>query len=252
MIIWKNQSSLIAGTTLRDQNQPEYNNMALHCGGDSTAIIDNRKHLAKRIELPLDRFVFANQTHSDHIIKINEKDAGKGALDKNDAIPDCDALYTRSTNLLLGVFTADCVPILIYDPMEKLICAIHSGWMGTVKQITAKTMHTLTQKEGCDPKHLHAYIGPAIAAHSFEVGMEVVEQLQTLPFDVSPFIRLKNSEKALVDNKGLNQEMLIRSGVPKENITVDKNDTFAKNESFFSYRRDHHCGRHLSFIVQKG
>lgn len=252
MIIWKNHSSLIAGTTLRDQNQPEYNNMALHCGGDLSAIIENRRQLGKHIHLPLDRFVFANQTHSDHIAKISEKDAGCGAFSTQNAIMDCDALYTREINLLLGVFTADCVPILLYDPMEKLICAIHSGWMGTVKQITAKTLHTLIHEEGCNPKHLHAYIGPAIAAHSFEVGMEVVEKLRALPFDVSPFIRFKNDEKALVDNKGLNQEMLLRGGVLKENITIDKNDTFAKNESFFSYRRDHQCGRHLSFIVQKG
>lgn len=251
MIIWKNHSSLIAGTTLRDQNQPENNNMALHCGGNRTAIIENRQHLAQWVGVPLQRFVFANQTHSDHIVKITDADAGKGALGTDNAISDCDALYTREVNLLLGVFTADCVPILLYDPMEKLICAIHSGWMGTVKQITAKTLHTLIHKEGCDPKQLHAYIGPAIAAHSFEVGMEVVEQLHSLPFDPSDFIRLKSQTKALVDNKGLNREMLLRAGVPKENITMDKNDTFAENESFFSYRRNHQCGRHLSFIVQK-
>lgn len=252
MIIWKNHSSLIAGTTLRDQNQPEYNNMALHCGGDVNAIIENRRQLAEQFNLSLSRFVFANQTHSDHIRKISGADGGRGALDTQSAIDDCDALYTRETNLLLGVFTADCVPILLYDPMEKLICAIHSGWMGTVKQITAKTLHTLIHEEGCDPKHLQAYIGPAIAAQSFEVGMEVVEKLQALPFDPSPFIRFKSQEKALVDNKGLNREMLLQAGILKENITVDKNDTFAKNDSFFSYRRDHQCGRHLSFIVQKG
>lgn len=252
MIIWKKQTSLIAGTTLRDQSRPENNNMALHCTENPTAIIENRQQLAKQIGVPLNRFVFANQTHSDHIVNVTEADASKGAVNCEDAIADCDALYTRAANLLIGVFTADCVPILLYDPMEKLICAIHSGWMGTVKQITAKTLDILVHQEGCDPKQLHAYIGPAIATHSFEVGMEVVEKLQALPFDPAGFIRFKSQEKALVDNKGLNREMLLRAGVPKENITMDKNDTFAANDAFFSYRRDHQCGRHLSFIVQKG
>ena len=61
----------------------------------------------------------------------------------------------------------------------------------------------------------------------------------------------KNKEKAFMDNKGLNVQMLINSGVLKENIHVDKNDTFQNNEAFFSYRRDHHCGRHMSYIMLK-
>ena len=199
----------------------------------------------------MSQFVLANQTHSNHIVKITKEDAGKGAFDTSDAIADCDALYTRENNLLIGVFTADCVPILLYDPIEKLIGAIHSGWMGTTKQITAKAIERLIQEEGCKPQNIHAFIGASIAYHSFEVGMEVVDQIKKLPFDCSAYITYKENNKAFVDNQGLNYQMLINAGILKEHITIDKNDTFAENESFFSYRRDKACGRHLSFIVRK-
>ncbi len=81
--------------------------------------------------------------------------------------------------------------------------------------------------------------------------MEVVEKVKALPFDTSDYILYKNNGKALVDNQGLNMRMLEIAGVQSGAITLDKNDTFMNNPSFFSYRRDHACGRHLSFIIRK-
>lgn len=250
MIYWKQHKNIVAATTMRNPHKKENNNMALHCGGNHKDIIENRSALAQKLDLSLAQFVFANQTHSDHIHKVTKADAGRGALSTQDAIADCDALYTREKNLLIGVFTADCVAILLHDPMEGIIAAIHSGWVGTTKQITTKTLNMLVEQERCDPKNIEAFISVAIAFHSFEVGMEVIEQMRQLPFDTTPYIAIKNSEKGLVDNQGLNVQMLLNAGVLPEHITVDKNDTFSLNESFFSYRRDHACGRHLSFIVQ--
>ncbi len=251
MILWKDTHAFSAGTTLRDPLQRACNSMALHCGEDDDSVLENRKMLADMIHVPMKRFVFANQTHSDHLYEVCEKDIGKGAFSKEDAIQDCDALYTRERNVLIGVFTADCVPILLYDPMEHIIAAIHSGWIGTTKAIVSKTLDVLRQKEGCLSENILAYIGPAIAYQSFEIGMEVVDQIKALPFDTSPYLRMKNEQKAYADNKGLNRQMLLNAGVLREHITVDPNDTFIDNEVFFSYRRDKQCGRHLSFIVQR-
>lgn len=252
MIYWKRKKEIIAGTTLRNSKKLQYNNMALHCGGDLRAVIENRKVLAKKLDIPMSHWILANQTHSDHIQKVSVADAGKGACSQADAISDCDALYTRDANVLIGVFHADCVAILLYDPMENLICAIHSGWLGTSKQITAKALDILIHKEHCRPENIQAYIAPAIAFQSLEVGMEVVEKIKALPFDTTTYIKYKENGKALIDNKGLNYQMLRNAGIVDENIMDDKNDTFAENESFFSYRRDKNCGRHLSFIVRKG
>ena len=251
-ILWKNDTALTAGTTLKVTTQPEAFNMALHVGGDRNNVIDNRNKFCEDFAIHLNQCVFAQQTHSDHLVKVIAADAGKGSEDYATAIPDCDALYTKEKGIMLGVFHADCVPILIYDPIQELICAIHAGWQGTVKEISAKAIHYLVEHEHVDPAELLVYIGPAICQDNFEVGEEVVELIQNMSFDTSSFI-YQNTEtkKAYVDNKGLNREQCIRAGVPYTNISVDKNCTYSNQENFFSYRRDKNCGRHMSFIMMK-
>jgi copper oxidase (laccase) domain-containing protein len=110
--------------------------------------------------------------------------------------------------------------------------------------------HLITQ-EHVDPSHVIAYIGPAIAYRSFEVGRDVIDQILSMSFDTSGYITYLSDEKALVNNRGLNKQMLLDAGVPMENITINKSDTFSPNDALFSYRRDHHCGRHLSYIIRK-
>ena len=250
-IQWSPASHIIAGTTLRDETIHEQNNMALHVGGNLDLIVENRKQLSEQLDMDIQQWVFSRQTHSDHIYEVTKEDMGKGSIDASTAIQDCDALYTKEANIGIGVFHADCVALLLYDPATNIICAIHSGWQGTIKEITRKTMEHLIEKEGVNPANVKAYIGPAIAFHSFEVGNDVVEKVKAMSFDTSPFIVYRNEEKSYVDNKGLNAQMLLHAGVLKENIRINPNDTFMKNDAFFSYRRDPQCGRHLSYIVRK-
>lgn len=248
MIHWSPDKAIQAGTTLKDITRKEQNNMALHVGGHIPDILQNRKELSDMLTISSTQWVFANQTHSDHIYEVTKQDIGKGALNQEQAIFDCDALYTKEKNIAIGVFHADCVPILLFDPYTNIICAIHSGWLGTTKEITSKTIQHLMSKEGVDPAHIHAYIGPSIAFHSLEVGQDVIEKVKAMSFDTSSYIVYKDNEKAYLDNKGLNEQMLLDAGVKKHHIRINQNDTFLKNDSFFSYRRDHNCGRHLSFI----
>lgn len=250
-ITWCPDASIIAGTTLRDQTQNENNNMALHVGGDKAQIINNRRRFSKEQGIDVAHWVLAKQTHSNHIHKVTKHDIGKGALHFEDAIEDCDALYTKESNILIGVFHADCVPILLYDPYTQIVCAIHSGWQGSVKEITRYTLQHLMEQEGVHPSHIQAYIGPSIALHSFEVGTDVLKQLEEMSFDTTPFIVHKNKEKAYVDNKGLNEKMLLDAGVLKEHIRINHNDTFMNNDALFSYRRDPNCGRHFTYIYRK-
>ena len=134
-IIWKDNEDIVAGTTLRDAQAKEDNNMALHVGGNLTDVIANRQRLSEDLGISLNQWVFTQQTHSDHMHEVTKADAGKGSLLYVDGIADCDALYTKESHIALGVFHADCVPVLLYDPFTHLIAAIHSGWQGTVKEI---------------------------------------------------------------------------------------------------------------------
>lgn len=249
-IQWKFKD-VIAGTTLRNPNAKENGNLALHACMITNDVIDNRKQLSEEIGIDIHQWVFAKQTHSDHIHKVVKQDMGKGAICFTDSIEDCDALYTKEKNIGIGVFHADCVPVLLYDPYTEIIAAIHSGWQGTVKEITRKTLEHLITREQVDPKNVKAYIGPAIGYRSFEIGEDVIKQIKSMSFDTSNYLTPLSDGKALADNKGLNVQMLLDLGVPKDSITINPNDTFLKNDAFFSYRRDHQCGRHLSFIYRK-
>lgn len=251
IIQWLHTNQVFAGTTLRDNKQPDYNNMALHTGSNPENIIYNRKQLSTYIGIHLNQWVFAQQTHSDHIYKVTQADLGKGSLRQEDAIANCDALYTKEKGIAIGVFHADCVPILLYDPIHAIICAIHSGWIGTTKELTRKMMEHLIQVEGIDPLHIKAYIGPSIAFDSFEVGEDVVEKVNHMSFDTSKFVAAGKQGKAYVDTKGLNVQMLENTGVLRDNISVNRTDTYIKNEALFSYRRMPTCGRHVSFILLK-
>ena len=79
--------------------------------------------------------------------------------------------------------------------------------------------------------------------------MDVIEKVQAMSFDTSSYLIRKNEDKAYMDNKGLNMQMLLNAGVLAENIHIDRNDTFQENDAFFSYRRDHNCGRHMTYIM---
>lgn len=251
IMYWKHQKDILAGTTLRSSHALEHNNLALHVGGNLTNVLENREALSTSLGITSAQWTFAHQTHSDHIFKVTSADMGKGAFNDHDSIQDCDALYTKEKGIALGVFHADCVPVLLYDPFSGIIAAIHSGWQGTIKEITRKTLIQLIEKEQVNPAHIQAYIGPAIAFRSFEIGPDVLEKVQCMSFPTASFIQYKANGKAVVDTRGLNRQMLLDLGVPLAHIHVDKNDTFMKNEAFFSYRRDHDCGRHLSFIIRK-
>lgn len=226
--------------------------MALHACKSKDAVLINRKRFSKDLNIDLNNCVFAKQTHSDHVVKVTRADAGKGVFDYESAIDDTDALYTKEKGICLGVFHADCVPVLIADPVLELVCAIHAGWQGTVKEITAKTIAYLKEHEGVNPENLKVYIGASICQNNFEVGKEVIEAVQAMSFDTSSTYYFNEAtQKGFVDNKELNRLQCLNEGVLMKNITVDKNCTYANSETFFSYRKDKECGRHMSFIMLK-
>ncbi|MFV0381382.1 MAG: peptidoglycan editing factor PgeF [Breznakia sp.] len=248
---WLEDDYIFSGTSLKDPLRPEDNNMALHTSDHSDAIIENRKHLLKELHFPLEQCVFANQTHSCNIHKIEKKDIGAGAFSNKDAIKDCDALYTDLSNVLLGVFSADCIPILLYDREQHIIAAIHAGCKGTVQELTKKMLHILIHEENTNPNELYAYIGPAIEFYSYEVDKDIIDLVKTMSFDTKRFWMKKNDHKFLLDLKMLNYQMLLDANVPDTNIQVHHWDSFEQEDYLFSYRKNKDTGRNMSFILQK-
>ena len=231
--------------------------MALHVCNDPQGVLENRRQLEKET-LPLDRWALAWQKHTDQFYHVTHKDIGKGAFDKHTSILNVDALYTTEPEILIGVFTADCLGILVYDPTTPCVCTIHSGWKGTVQKITDKTVSHLIQKQLLHPQTIQVYFGPSLQFDSLEIGQDVIEQIQTIDMDTAPFLKQISDDKALFDNQGLNIQMLKDLKIPLENIHPSSYDTLKDTQDTFSYRMNNRlkefpkCGEHFIYgYIQK-
>jgi len=248
--LYINNDHFIAGITLKNEVELEQHNMALHVCEKEEEIIQNRKKLAAYIGCDIRQFVCANQTHSDNVYKVTAQDRGRGALSKDTAIPNTDALYTTEPGIVLCTFTADCVPVIFYSEKSGIIGVIHSGWQGTVKEITRKVFEYIRNNEQCDLQDFHVLIGTAISQEKFEVDEDVYEKFKNLGY-ADEFVYF-NAEtgKYHIDNQLTVKRQCELSGIPSEQIFIDATCTF-KNPQGFSYREDKKAGRHLTFIMKK-
>ena len=241
---------VLAGMTLKDPARPESNNMALHACESPEKVMENRRALADWAGVPLSRFVLAHQTHSDRFHKVTADDFGRGAERADTAIPDTDALYTFETDVLIGSFTADCVPVIFSHEGAGLTGVIHSGWQGTVKEITPKLFRHLREVESCDPDGFRVQLGAALSQEKFEVDRDVYEKFKALSY-ADEFIDYNEATgKWHIDNQKTVEAQLLQAGIPAGRISIDRTCTF-KSPDGFSYREDKKAGRHLSFIVRK-
>ncbi len=248
--IYLDNENYLAGMTIKDALEPENNNMALHACINTEDIITNRKKLAAVLQLELEDFVCANQTHSSNLQKVTLSDKGAGAYSIKTAIANTDALFTYDENLLLCCFTADCVPLLFYNPSAGIIGVIHSGWQGTVKEITLKVFQHLIQVEKCAASDFQVYIGMAISQEKFEVSKDVYIKYKALPYAKDYIYYQQSTGKYHIDNQKTVKKQCQLAGIPSTNIMIDHDCTY-KNPHGFSYRENKQCGRHLSFILKK-
>lgn len=240
----------ISGITLKDSHYPEENNMGLHACDDVENVLNNRQELANQLQVPLDQFVFANQTHSANFHQVTAEDANRGATQVETAIPNTDALYTYEPNLVLCSLTADCVPVLFYHEANGLIGAIHSGWQGTVKEITRKLFNHLKEEEQCNLEQVYVHIGRALSQEKFEVDEDVYTQFKNLGY-VNEFMYMnKETNKYHINNQQVVKKQCEIAGIPNAQITIDATCTFLSDDGF-SYRQHKQCGRHNSFIMRK-
>lgn len=248
--LYPTPDSFIAGITLKDSTEPECNNMALHSCDNTENIIENRKKLAAFLNCGLDDFVCAYQCHSPNFHKVTLADRGRGSDTMETAIPNTDALYTYESNLLLCCFTADCVPLILYNEVTGLIGVIHSGWQGTVQEITPKVLGHLIKAEHCNPDNLRIFIGPAISQEKFEVDQDVCDRFKALGYADDFIYYNEETRKYHIDNQLVVKRQCELQGVPAAQISVDPTCTYTDPDCF-SHRRDRICGRHLSFIMKK-
>ena len=169
-----------------------------------------------------------------------------------------DALMTTLSNICIGVSTADCIPVLLYDPRHHAKAAIHAGWRGTVSRIVKETFRKMQRRYGTLPEDTLAVIGPGISLKNFEVGQEVYDDFAAHGFEMSRIARrfpCKNDsgqEKWHIDLPLCNQLQLESAGVLQAHIQQSGICTYDHDADFFSARRlGIHSGRIYTAIIGK-
>ena len=149
--------SVTAGITTRNGGVSEAPfhrlNMGLHVSDDPSSVLENRKRLAKELNLPLEKWIIGEQVHGTEVKTVDRSSTGAGAASVATAIPLVDGLITNEKNVVLGAFYADCVPLYFFDPSTHWIGIAHAGWKGTVNGMAGKMIEALEEK-GCQAKNI--------------------------------------------------------------------------------------------------
>lgn len=218
--------------------------LALHTNEKQSDIINNRNQLKQKF--PNQKFIVANQTHSANIhIVHNQEELGWKSLE--DAIENSDALISNQKNVMLTILTADCVPILLFDPIEKVVAAIHAGWKGTQQEILLKTVQKMEKHFNVNPKNILAGIAPSIGKCCYEVDWNVAQYFEQIPNAYN-----KKANKYKLDLPYVNKLQLLKAGLKEKNIEMSHICTACNVEHYFSYRKENGCsGRFMSMIGLK-
>ena len=222
-------------------------NINHYCGDSEEAIRQNRALLCQLLQIDDDRLLMPHQVHQTEIVAVDEPFLRLSTVERKDRLEGVDALMTDVTGVCIGVSTADCIPVLLYDQVHHAVCAIHAGWRGTVKRIVEKAVASMTALHGSRPADIVAQIGPGIHVESFEVGDEVYEAfanegfvMETISKRYPKSVFTANSsmtQKWHIDLPECNRQQLLASGVPQSQIEVSPIDTYVQSDTYFSARR---------------
>ncbi len=212
-------------------------NLGFHVADAAKTVLKNRERLAENIGIPLSDFTIAKQIHSGTVTIVTEGMRGCGAADVDTAVEGTDAIVTDVPRICLTVLMADCVPVLFFDPQKRVVAAVHAGWRGTVKLAARNTVDTLREKFGCKPTDMLVGIGPSIGPCHYEVGPEVISEVEETFGSTDGYINDETPDgKGYFDLWEANKRQIIETGIPARNIEVAQICTYCNPHLFFSER----------------
>lgn len=212
-------------------------NLCLHSGDAVENVLENRVLLANMLAVPSQSLFIPYQTHGDQVKHIDCNFLDLCTDDREKELHGIDALITQEKGIAIGVTTADCVPISIYDPVNHALGVAHAGWKGTVARIGVKTVERMIETFSSNPSDLLIGIGPSISQEMFEVGDEVGDAFDRAGFTLDKIaFRKPETGKLHIDLWLANLLSLLEVGVEKRNVEVSGICTF-KSDHYFSARR---------------
>jgi len=205
-------------------------NLGFHNGDCPNAVAKNLRRICDAVGFDVRSIVMAKQVHETTVSVASEK---------TDDI-NCDGLITNESGITLATYYADCVPILLFDPIKRVIANAHAGWRGCAKNMAQAAVSAMQSRYGCNPADVLAGIGPSISAKNFEVDAEVAHNFKkNLPFCDNFIYNSKVAEnKFHIDLWGICRQSLILAGLCLKNIEIAGLCTFDLPKLFYSHRRD--------------
>lgn len=224
-------------------------NLGLKTGDDKNKVKENIKNFALAVGVNYKQLVISDQVHKDIIKVINIEDKGKGYFKERD-FSGIDGLVTNIPGIPLMTIFADCVPIYLVDPKNKVIGVSHAGWKGTKLKIGQKTVETMIDSYNSKASEIIAIIGPSIGKCCYQVDDLVVEEFEKNFLDTSTFIFKNQADKYQLDLWEANRIALKEIGLVNQNIAISNLCTSCNLDLFYSYRKEKGNTGRMGAIIQ--
>lgn len=206
-----------------------------YCQDNPQTVVRNRELLCAQLGIEVDKLILPHQVHNTEVRNIDNNFLNQSIQRQKELLEGCDALMTSVQGICIGVSTADCIPVIIYDPKAKVLSVVHAGWRGTVKRIAEVAVEKMRSTYSITPKDCVAVIGPGISLDSFEVGDEVYEAFEAQHFPMDKISR--KYAKWHIDLWEANRLSLINAGLSPCNIQISGICTYKSSEHYFSARK---------------
>jgi len=224
-------------------------NLSPFSGDNPENFNKNIEILCKKIGITSEKLIIPYQTHGTEVQEIDDAYFKLSAEEKTNYLNGVDAIFTQLPQVCISITTADCVPLLFFDPIKKVVAAAHAGWRGTCGRIAEKTIYALIERFNCNAADILVTIGPSISSNVYEVGAEVVNAFKAAGFDTTQIVNMRN-DSIFLDLWQANEQVLEKVGILPENIEISGICTYTEHERFFSARRlGIKSGRLLSGIM---
>ena len=223
-------------------------NLGINTTDSSHSVQGNRSLLARTFGTKVEKLVSVSQAHGTDLLVIEQPNPDYGHFLKI----ECDGIITNQAGVMIAVGVADCLPLLLLDPVKRVVAALHAGWKGTAGNIAAKGVESLVKLFGSNCHDIIAAAGPAIGSCCYEVDSPVRDAFLQSGLDWGSCTTESGEGKWKLDLAAANRLQLLAAGLDAENIEVAQQCVCCQHDWFFSYRRDgQETGRQAGFIMLK-
>lgn len=210
-------------------------NVNPYCGDSPEAVTANRELLCRHLGIDDSHLILPHQTHGTELRHVAADLLALPDGVRRMVLEGVDGVMTNVPGVCIGVSTADCIPVLLYDEAHRAVAAVHAGWRGTVERIVMKAVKAMALHYQTRPDDLRVIMGPGISVDAFEVGQEVYDAFREAAFPMDAIAKWQG--KWHIDLPACNRLQLVQLGVREGGIRMDGTCTYNQADRFFSARR---------------